>query len=275
MEGYRFESERLRALEGMTIESLKKSIGNYPNLLEALGGELSIVPGESVQYIIPSWEMEGENGEEVAEIGPLIVTLNLKSYAVKVYGEDGANLSEGGHCHPHVSRAGNVCWGQSLSTFTRTVDQIDPFGILFMVVNFLRTGYHEDDAYESIAQWDHGPEGWYCDHCDEHHPDDESCPEWCDDCETHVNGGVAWHAWCHEHLECYERYGDDRLSEHPVECPLCVEEEERAAAAAAAAAAEEEERAAAAAAAEEEERRLEENDDEDDDEDEAVNDAAE
>jgi hypothetical protein len=107
-----------------------------------------------------------------------------------------------------------VCWGTGRTTASNFESSTNPLEYLWWAAETLRTGYNEGDAYVRISNWNPKPV-WYCEHCDEDHPEGERCPEECSYCESQVDWGE--HNTCGRHRQCWDDDDTDG-------CPDCAAE---------------------------------------------------
>ena len=165
------------------------------------------------------------------ELGPFHIIFDLADLELTVTNV-GGNKSYEGHHHPHGSGDGEICWGDSPRAIYDVLNRGNPFEILFTVADFLKTSYFPNGAYCRLENWNGDEDsGWYCDFCDEHHPDGDNCPNYCGECEGHV---TRWdeHHTCFEHYRCWNEQGlpDEHQIDDPTECPDCrrdrIKEEE-------------------------------------------------
>nr|NIM22388.1 hypothetical protein [Candidatus Latescibacterota bacterium]NIO78592.1 hypothetical protein [Candidatus Latescibacterota bacterium] len=84
----------------------------------------------------------------------------------------------------------------------------------FLTADFLKTGYHASGAYCRLDGWARH-RSWYCEYCDEYHPNNNACPHECGECGNHVNWD--YHAQCQRHYECFDASRSER-------CRTCEEE---------------------------------------------------
>lgn len=152
------------------------------------------------------------NGVQVP-LGPLRVRYNLQDHRIKVSSDNNETLSHSTrYPHPHVSREGDICWGDSTHVIENVLRNPNPMEVLFTVAHFLKEGYHEPGAYTSLRNW-LPPSGWMCSHCNVRHQDGTRCPHQCPRCDQYVSWDT--HAHCDEHNVCYDR---------PGMCPVCLSE---------------------------------------------------
>lgn len=210
----------MKAIQSLTDEEIEKALSAYQRSLENDGFNLDITDN-GILYTTNEFEICGQ------KIGPLNIEMGT-DFNVKVWGCEEDNMSASGYWHPHVNRSGDVCWGVDGMSMINAIKRTEnPFEILFVVVDFLKNCYCENDAWCPIHKWD-GVDRYMCDHCQEHHSLDEGCPNQCGWCEEFVED-FRFHKFCDYH-GCFDFTGrDERLNQnrgdekYPL-CPTCRDE---------------------------------------------------
>jgi hypothetical protein len=232
-------------LKHCSADDLKESLRAYASSLDL--SKLK-VQEESIYYDVDSYELSAgsHHNFESATIGPFRICIDRRTLALSVLKTEQTRVSRAGNIHPHINTDGMVCWGGTapdpetpsgrdmIQNITR---RRNVFELLFYAVDFFKRSYNPHDAYCSLTLWrpeecggSDEEEGWYCDHCEEYHPNDEECPEICSDCGEYVDWAV--HRVCPIH-GCY----DMDTSSPPIDpnhyetahmnhCPECIEERE-------------------------------------------------
>lgn len=193
----------------MSLEKFMETADRYRHQLDAVG-DITTEDG-AISVSVKRFTVE-----EI-ELGPFVVRYDMANSNVTVQRGEGCGESVNGYFHPHVCHDGSVCWGHHTNIYQASLG--NPFEALFLTVEFLKTGYYDGGAYHKLSHWEGDP-SWYCDYCDESHPNEEGCPRECGECETHVNWD--YHMYCHEHGECFN------TEEDPGKCSVCHADEVRA-----------------------------------------------
>ena len=153
---------------------------------------------------------------EEQPIGPLLISIDISGRELPLIVTTEDNESQHGNSHPHVDTDGRVCWGSGLDIAEQMAIGADPIEYMFWAANVLREGYRSNDSYCTIAQWIH-KDTWWCEYCEDDHPNDTSCPCVCDRCEIHTN--------MDEHHSCGRHGCWDEDDSEGGDCPACEEEE--------------------------------------------------
>jgi len=179
----------------MFSELMKLVPGNYTDIRLEEGKIIGTTQRIVIAYEDHSYDFE-----------PYEVVFNLNNQKVQITGDKNTN---NGYCHPHVTTAGSICWGNIAGLVAKLSGEFDLYGLFELIGTFL-SQYNEDDPYQKIERWD---PNWteddeenepYCSFCDETGHEISEC-EWC------------W--WC-EHCEEYaDHYEED--------CPNRQQEEEQ------------------------------------------------
>ena len=147
---------------------------------------------------------------EGVDLGPFDVTVVLDTCAISFVTR--GNVSSKGYSHPHINIDGYPCWGDALTTVLDLTAARDVVGVLIQGLTLLYS-YNPGSPYQELAEW-HETETWYCDHCEESHSNEESCPYHCADCDEYTEG--ERHTWCNDGVHCYV-YGTEEYHQ----CPNC------------------------------------------------------
>jgi len=244
-EKYAKTIKEIVGLRHSSIEELKESIRSYADSINLNNLKVS---GTTISYVVEAFKLElhGQHDCPDVIIGPLNIRLDRHTLAVSVTALQDTKVSSRGLIHPHVNSDGLVCWGGTApdsetpsgrEMVSRIMKRRNIFELLFYAVDFFKNGYNSDDAYGQAPQWlpdaerDDDEYGWYCDHCEEYHPNGEECPAICADCGDYVDWEI--HRNCPRH-GCYDMEGptsssrDPNLYEemHYEHCPECIEDRE-------------------------------------------------
>lgn len=239
--------QEIHTMQRQGVEDLQQSLRAYADSINLNNLR---VHDRTIEYVVDRFKLyhNGQHeGFEYAEVGPFKIVLDRQTLALTVHATNGNTpetqtiRSRGNHIHPHVSGDGMVCWGGSApdnntpsgrALVAQIMRRRNMFELLFYAVDFFKRGYYSGDAYEQLSGWVQDPHQneWFCDHCEEYHPNGEDCPQICQDCGEYVDWEL--HRHCPEH-GCYDmetsmpdRDPANYESAHLEHCPTCVEERE-------------------------------------------------
>ena len=199
--------------EGLSLQGYRATLERNRALITR-HGSLSH-EGSVLTLTMNVFEIQGQ------ALGPMKikVTTDRNTFACTVHPVRGCeNLGQHGHVHPHVDsgRTGQICWGDGVSAAAALAKGIDPLEFIFATAEFLKTGYNPPDAHCRIGQW-HRVETYWCEPCEDDHPQGSACPNVCQRCNQQVNWDE--HGTCEEDESHCWSYNDSDS------CPACESEQ--------------------------------------------------
>ena len=199
--------EKRSYYDSMSKGRFRHTLEANRNLLTNLGALR--LEGDQLILRMHEFDIQGQ------PIGPLSISIDISGRTLPLFVTTEDNASHYENPHPHVDIDGRVCWGSGSDIAAQMAVGADPLEYMFWAANVLREGYQEHDAYCTIANWNE-KDVWWCDHCEEEHPNDTDCPSYCSHCESHTD--MDEHNRCPRH-GCWDDYDSEGG-----DCPTCEEE---------------------------------------------------
>jgi len=86
-------------------------------------------------------------------LGKFKISINLMSLSIKIYGYENNVMARDTFVHPHVSRDGNVCWGNVSEQAANYLTSLDLKNTLLLLATLLVT-YNENNPYAPLYEFE-------------------------------------------------------------------------------------------------------------------------